>query len=328
MTDETAARRERQKVLIIDDTLANIELLYQILEGDFVLFFSKNGSAGLRVALRELPDLILLDIMMPDMDGYQVCKLLKEDPRTARIPVVFVTALGSLEDEARGLECGAIDYITKPISPPIVKARVKNHLKLKYHRDLQEKLSLELGEKNRELEELARKDGLTGLANRRNFDEVLDAEIKRAFRSRQFLSLIMCDVDLFKCYNDHYGHPAGDRCLQEVAAIMLATFRRAGDLPARYGGEEFAVILPDTPPDKAAQLAELFREELAARSIPHATSTVLGKVTLSAGVVGAQIAEGWNAQRFIEEADQAMYRSKAGGRNRVTLAGMAAWVDG
>lgn len=145
-------REVQQKILIVDDTPANIQILNEVLQGDYGIFFATNGPDGIRMAQREIPDLILLDIMMPEMDGYEVCAGIKSDPRTRQIPVIFITAMSDEGDEARGLECGAIDYITKPISPPIVKARVKNHLELKRHRDALEELSLELGEINRQLE--------------------------------------------------------------------------------------------------------------------------------------------------------------------------------
>jgi len=312
-------QKKRQKVLIVDDTLANIEILHRILQSDYEIFFAKSGLAGVRIVQKEMPDLILLDIMMPDMDGYQVCALLKGDPQTAHIPVIFITAMGSDEDEAKGLECGAIDYITKPISPPIVKARVRNHLELKRSRDLLAELGVELGEKNRELQILAREDGLTGLANRRHFNEVLDAEVKRAVRTGHYLSLILCDVDFFKKYNDLYGHIAGDKCLQLIGAIMRSTFQRAGDLPARYGGEEFAAILPETEPEQAAKLANRLRQELIVQALPHAQSGELGVVTLSVGVVGVRANRERSAEWMIREADQALYRSKENGRNRVTL---------
>jgi len=311
----------KQKILIIEDTLANIEILFKILQDEYDVFFAKSGADGVRIAQRELPDLVLLDIMMPEMDGFQVCALLKDDPLTSNIPVIFITALGRDEDEAKGLAYGAIDYLTKPISPAIVKARVRNHLELKRTRDLLQLLTLELGEKNRELEILARGDALTGLANRRYFDEVLDTEIKRARRNGQSLSLVMCDVDFFKNYNDHLGHVAGDKCLKAIGEIMRAGFKRAGDLPARYGGEEFAAILPETPPDKAAQLAERLRLELIARALPHPDTGELGLVTMSIGVVGGSVSGERDAEWFVREADRALYCSKEGGRNRVTLVG-------
>jgi len=321
LKSKAAGQSRRQRVLIVDDTPANIEVLYKILKGDYDISFAKSGADGLRIVKRDMPDLILLDIMMPEMDGYQVCAALKKDPETAGIPVIFVTAMGTDEDESKGFEWGAIDYITKPISPAIVKARVKNHLELKRSRDLLERLTVELGEKNRELEVLARKDALTGLANRRHFDEVLDAEIKRAIRTGQHLSLILCDVDFFKKYNDRYGHLAGDKCLQLIGEILRSCFKRAGDLPARYGGEEFAVILPDTLPDAGVILAERLCLELIEQALPHEKNGLIGVVTLSAGVVGAQVTRERDAGWFIGEADLALYRSKDSGRNRVTKGG-------
>ncbi|MCM0082390.1 diguanylate cyclase [Geomonas sp. Red32] len=315
------AQKTRQRVLIVDDTLANIEILYKILQDDYDVFFAKSGIDGLKVVQRDAPDLILLDIMMPDMDGYQVCEILKKDPVTAPIPVIFVTAMGRAEDETRGLDCGAIDYITKPISVPIVKARVRNHLELKRSRDLLNALSRELAEKNRELEVLARADGLTGIANRRTFDETVSAEIKRAVRSRQPLSLILFDIDFFKQYNDCYGHVAGDHCLQTMGALMRETFRRAGDLTARYGGEEFVVVLPDTTPAKAAKLADRLREELQKRAIPHAESKVGEVVTVSAGVSGGIMVADVGPEEVVAQADEALYRSKQSGRNRVSVFG-------
>jgi diguanylate cyclase (GGDEF)-like protein len=311
---------DRHRILIVDDTLANIEILYKILQGDYDVFFAKNGRDCLKVVQREMPDLILLDIMMPELDGYQVCSQLKADPLTARIPVIFITAMGSEEDETKGLDCGAIDYLTKPISPPIVRARVRNHLELKRSRDLLEAFSRELTDKNLELKRLAREDALTGLANRRHFNEMLDAEIKRAFRTRQFLSLIMCDVDFFKRYNDHYGHLAGDKCLEVIGATLNATFMRAGDVAARYGGEEFAVILPETTPENAERLAEKLRQRIIDQAMPHAGSEALEFVSLSIGVVGSQVTRERDGEWFVGAADRALYLSKEKGRNQVTAA--------
>ncbi|RQW78145.1 MAG: diguanylate cyclase [Geobacter sp.] len=320
MSSEVAGTEVRHKILIIDDTPTNIQILNEILRDTYDIFFASNGREGIGISLRELPDLILLDIMMPEMDGYVTCTILKSDPRTSPIPVIFITAMSAPGDEAKGLDCGAIDYITKPISPPIVKSRVRNHLELKRHRDTLQQLTVELEEKNRELDRLSREDGLTGIANRRHFDEVLQAEMNRSYRSRQFMSLIFCDVDFFKRYNDHYGHMAGDRCLQVISGIMRRTFKRAGDLCARYGGEEFMIILPDTTPDKAVYLAEKLRQALVAEAMLHALSDAAGYVTVSMGVVGAQVTTEHNAEWFVQEADKALYQSKSEGRNRITVA--------
>jgi len=309
----------RQKILIIDDTAANIQILHAVLQDAYSIFFATSGRDGIEMARKELPDLILLDIMMPEMDGYAVCTKLKGDPLTRQIPLIFITTMSNIEDEMKGLALGAIDYITKPFSPPIVNARVKNHLELKRQRDLLEKVTVELDKKNLALNLLAREDALTGLANRRYFNEVLESERKRAIRSRQLLSLILCDVDFFKSYNDHYGHVAGDKCLQVIGQILLQTFKRAGDLPARYGGEEFAIIFPDTPPGNAGLLAEKLRQGMMAQALPHAFSTAAEVVTLSFGVVEAQPNSERNAEWYINEADKALYRAKERGRNQVVV---------
>ncbi len=308
----------RQKILIVDDTPANIEILYKILKGEYDVLFAKNGADGIRIVQQQLPDLILLDIMMPEMDGYQVCQALKGDPLTARIPIVFVTAMSNEEDETKGLQLGAIDYLTKPISPPIVLARVRNHLQLKRTSDLLEQLTAQLEEKNRALEVLARVDGLTGVANRRHFDEMLQLEVQRAMRNGRYLSLILCDIDFFKRYNDHYGHVAGDKCLQALGELLKGSFKRAGEVPARYGGEEFAVVLPDTAPETAEGLGERLRRMLQEKALPHEESEV-GVVTISVGVSGGLVARGQEPEWFIKEADRALYHAKASGRNCVAL---------
>lgn len=255
------------------------------------------------------------------MDGYEVCTILKSDESTQWIPVIFVTAMESVEEEAKGLEIGAIDYITKPFSPPIVKNRIRNHLKLKSYSDALKMLSEVLAQKNRELDILAKHDGLTGLSNRRHFDEVMEAEVKRAKRSGETLSLILCDIDFFKRYNDHYGHLAGDDCLRNVSSIIKKVFQRSSDLTARYGGEEFVVILPDTSPEGALKLAEKLRLEIISENMPHACSDVAECVTISIGVASASVDnEKLSPTWFTSQADSALYRSKENGRNRVTAA--------
>jgi len=308
-----------QKILIIDDTPANIQILNAILKDQYQIFFATHGKVGLEIARREQPDLILLDIMMPGMSGYEVCSQLKNSGKTHNIPIIFITAMVNPEEEARGLEAGAIDYLIKPVSPPIVRMRIRNHLELKRQRDMLEHLSQELADKNSILESLAREDGLTGVANRRQFDEILDAEIRRSGRTGQPLSLVLCDIDFFKSYNDCYGHLAGDDCLRSIGILLKKVFRRVGDLVARYGGEEFAVILPNTEADQAAELAEALRQEMQAAGLPHKSSSIADSVTISIGVVTASCTDEHGPEWFIGMADNAMYESKENGRNRVTV---------
>jgi diguanylate cyclase (GGDEF)-like protein len=307
-----------QKILIIDDTPANIATLNETLKEEYEVYFATSGAEALKVAVALVPDLILLDIMMPVMDGFEVCRKLKATEQTCRIPVIFVTAAVSPEEEARGLECGAADYILKPISPPVVALRVRNHLELTRRSRMLEALSEELARKNRQLQMLARMDGLTGLANRRFLDETLDAEVRRAQRCGTPLSLIMCDIDFFKRFNDRYGHQAGDDALRRIGALLQRIFQRGSDFPCRYGGEEFAVILPDTGPDQASHLAEHLRGAMCDEGLPHAFSDVADCVTLSVGVVSAHASDERSAQWYLGQADAALYRSKDKGRNLTT----------
>jgi diguanylate cyclase (GGDEF)-like protein len=265
-----------------------------------------NGHQGLKAAVANQPDLVLLDIEMPDMDGYEVCRQLRENPSTGHIPIIFIPALTDVADEARGLELGAVDYITKPFNHVIVKARVQTHLRLKMQSDL--------------LERYAFNDALTGLANRRAFDERLALEWSRAQRYQHPLSVVMIDIDHFKLYNDHYGHGAGDVCLSDVARVIKSQITRSSDLVARYGGEEFLLILPETEEAGAVALAESVRAAVDGRGLRHAASRVCGHVTLSLGAASQIPDDQTQTSALLERADQALYRAKTGGRNRVVAA--------
>ncbi|WP_207707019.1 diguanylate cyclase domain-containing protein [Heliorestis acidaminivorans] len=296
---------EKQSILIVDDSRTNIMALAELLKDEWAIKIANNGATALRIAeSKSPPDLILLDVMMPEMDGYEVCKRLKESPITKDIPVIFVTAMDSLENEEFGLSLGAIDYITKPISPPIVKARVRNHLELKKYRDI--------------LKESSRIDGLTGISNRRRFDEALSAEWRRALRYGSSLSLIMIDIDHFKNYNDSYGHLGGDECLRQVAQSLHSIPKRPLDLVARYGGEEFACLLPETEFTWALKIAEDLRSNVLALQLPHKSSPLSEQVTVSLGLTTLIPQKGQEAQFIIEEADRALYTAKEAGRNQVS----------
>jgi diguanylate cyclase (GGDEF)-like protein len=294
----------RQTILVVDDAKANLEALNAVLGADYDLVFATSSREAIELARDQHPDLILLDVMMPGMDGCEACRRLKADSRTKGIPVIFVTGMDHEEDEAAGLDAGAIDYLTKPIRASIVIARVRNHLDLKRAHDLLESLSIT--------------DPLTGLPNRRQFDAVLETELRRAVRYKSHVGLLMCDLDRFKAYNDHYGHPAGDVCLQEVASVFRETLRRAGELPARYGGEEFAVILPGVKPHDAAMMGERIRQAVEDRQLPHDPTGPSPFVTLSVGATSQLITPGVTASTLMQRADVALYASKRAGRNRVT----------
>ncbi|AIB10646.1 diguanylate cyclase [Azospirillum argentinense] len=298
----------RSKILVVDDIPSNVHVLSRILKDDHDIYFATDGAKALELAQSRLPDLVLLDIMMPGMDGYEVCSRLKAEPVTRDIPVIFISAKSEVEDETYGLEVGAIDFISKPISPPIVKARVRNHLLLKRQTDLLRTLSFN--------------DGLTGIANRRRFDEVMLREWRRCGRAQLPLSLIMLDVDQFKPYNDHYGHQAGDECLRAVAQLLAEQMMRPGDLAARYGGEEFVCLLPETDEDGAVQVAERLRRTVAERRLPHAVSHVADHITISLGVATARPTLDDTPDRLSQLADGLLYEAKRAGRNRVCSGGV------
>jgi diguanylate cyclase (GGDEF)-like protein len=299
----------RARILIVDDAVANIKLLADVLKTNYQVSFARSGEEALRLLGREPAfDLVLLDIMMPGMSGYELCQRLKADPATRNVPVIFLTAKSEEADETRGLELGAVDYITKPFSMPILQARVRTHLELKRHRDL--------------LENLSSLDGLTGIPNRRRFDEVARREWKQGMRDRRPLSVVLIDIDAFKAFNDTYGHLAGDDCLKQVATALSEAIRRPSDFLARYGGEEFVGLLPRTDPDGAVQVAEGMRQAVAALQISHERSPTAPHLTISLGVSTCIPALDQNLSGFVNGADQALYRAKNLGRNRTEVVGV------
>lgn len=297
------AETARATVLLVDDVPANLSLLSSILREDYRIQLATNGAKALELVATSAPDLILLDVMMPEMDGHEVCRRLKSNPDTRDIPVIFVTAQNQVEDEELGLTLGAMDYIHKPISPPIIKARVRNHIVLKLQTDALKRLTLI--------------DGLTKVPNRRHFDDSLDNEMQRALRTQHSLSLLMVDVDYFKPFNDHYGHGVGDTCLIRIAQAMQAKVSRPMDLLARYGGEEFVVLLPGTGLEGASTVAESLRRTVAALQIPHALSAVATHVTVSIGVASLAQSGPKSTSDLLRLADQALYQAKQAGRNQV-----------
>jgi diguanylate cyclase (GGDEF)-like protein len=293
---------QRATILIVDDEVSNIEIMNAVLEDAYEVCFAMSGEQAIEVARQVLPDLILLDVLMPGIDGYDVCRILKDDRLLADVPIIFTTALDDREAEARGLLLGAIDYVTKPIQPTILNARVRNHIELKRLRD--------------QLAEMAVTDALTGLSNRRHLERTLEAETARLARQGEWLTVIMIDIDFFKSFNDTYGHPAGDRCIAMVASALGRAVRRASDLTARYGGEEFACVLPSTDLAAAMMVAEDIRSHVQSLAIPHVSSSVGPIVTVSIGVAAARCRPGMSAAQWVEKADRQLYLSKAGGRNR------------
>lgn len=290
-------------ILIVDDTPTNIQILAENLIKDYRVKVAASGEDALRIIAHQgLPDLILLDVMMPDIDGYEVCRRLKNDPHTNSIPIIFVTALNEAANEEFGLNLGAMDYITKPFYLPVVKARIRNHIRLKQTTDM--------------LESMAWIDGLTGIPNRRRFDQMLEVEWKRAQRNQSPLAVIMVDIDHFKAYNDCHGHGEGDVCLKQVATMFAATVNRPGDLVARYGGEEFVILMPETGTEGAQQLADQLRHRIESMQIPHTGSSASCWVTISLGYAALIPQPNQASSALLDEADNMLYQAKNLGRNR------------
>ena len=293
----------KPKLLVVDDQPINIQVMYQIFGSEFQVFMATSGAQALAICKDNPPDLVLLDIVMPGMDGFEVCTLLKADNATRNIPVIFVTAHTDAVQETHGLDVGAVDFITKPVNPVVVRARVKTHLMLKLQSDVMRKLVF--------------LDGLTGVFNRRYFDQQLAMEMARSVRNQSPLALIMLDVDFFKRYNDHYGHQAGDDCLRQIAATIKEGLRRPADLVARYGGEEFACILPETDFDDAMTLARDLELRVRNKNIPHAASDAATTVTISLGVAGRRgVNSSGEAGALLATADAQLYLAKNSGRGR------------
>ncbi|MEJ2417423.1 MAG: diguanylate cyclase [Exilibacterium sp.] len=300
----------RPTVLVVDDQPINIDVLVEHLRGENMeLLVALSGEEALLLARNNRPDLILLDVMMPDMDGYTLCSILKQDPQLMDIPVVFLTALNQETEVERGFALGAVDFIQKPFSLPILKARVRSHLALKYKGD--------------QLARLACTDELTGIPNRRHFAATLGREWMRAQRNDNSLSVIMIDVDYFKDYNDYYGHCAGDDCLKSVAQALCGALKRPADLLARYGGEEFVVLLPETGLQSAAAVAERLRLAVVGLGLEHCRSRSGDCVTISLGLSSAHPLQLTAAEELLHRSDNLLYRAKQTGRNRVCAAAIA-----
>lgn len=296
---------QKETVLAIDDETANLFVVRQILRDDYRVLAAVTEQDGIAIAKAQKPDIILLDVVMPGIGGYEVCRILKSDPETALIPIIFVSAMGGVEDEAKGLDLGAMDYITKPVRPAILRARLRTHLALKTYQD--------------QLRDLSLRDDLTQLSNRRCFYELYEREWNRAVRENTNLSLLMVDVDYFKNYNDTYGHLGGDECLCEVAGALTSVVRRSTDIVARYGGEEFICLLPDTDPEGAMGVAEAIHQRVRDLALPHRASRVSPYVSVSIGGTTVAPALSQDREDVIRSADTELYRAKENGRNRTAF---------
>ena len=314
-------------ILLVDDDPAAIQLMAHILSNVGSLRFATSGQDALRLARESAPDLVLLDTEMPGLSGFETCQALKADQALADVPVIFVTGHGEAAFEVSGFELGAADFIAKPVSPPLLLARVKTQLRVKRLSD--------------ELRRIATIDGLTGVANRRRFDELLEREWRRARRSGDPIALLMIDVDHFKLFNDRYGHPAGDACLRSVAHALVGASLRPADLVARYGGEEFCVLLPQTPRQGAGHVARAILDAVGTLEIAHDASSTARHITVSVGVgcydgeskcwvhpsarsrVGDEAGALRSPGALVQAADLALYAAKHAGRAQSRLLDIA-----
>ncbi|MFD2264322.1 diguanylate cyclase domain-containing protein [Lacibacterium aquatile] len=290
------------RVLVIDDQPITSKLMASILSEEFAVTIANSVENIIGQCHALNPDAILLDVMMPGHDGYQICGMLKADPILCDIPVLFVTARSSWEDEAQGLQMGAADFVTKPYNPASLRARVRNVVALKRQRDY--------------LARLSSIDGLTGIANRRQFDDLFAREWRRHLRGTQPLGVILLDIDHFKRYNDSCGHVAGDTCLRAVAQAIEASLNRSCDLAARYGGEEFICLLPETDTDGTKKMAERIGEAILALAIPHPASETSPYVTISRGALSLIPSGNSTPESMLISVDAYLYEAKRSGRNR------------
>ncbi|MDZ7372605.1 MAG: diguanylate cyclase [candidate division KSB1 bacterium] len=320
MDDLSSQEGKKFRVLVVDDVPVNVQLLRTHLEAaGYEVLEAGDGLQALDVVRRESPDLVLLDVMMPNMNGFEVCEQIKSDPATQFIPVVMVTALNEATDRIRGIEAGADDFISKPFNKHELLARVRSLLRMKkLHDELEEKLR-ELEEARERLQELAVTDGLTGLYNYRYFRERLQSEVDRAERYQLDLSLVMIDLDYFKHYNDCNGHPAGDEVLRTLGELLRGNVRRP-DVAARYGGEEFALILVETSGPNAVVVAEKLRRLVEEYPFPFRERQPGARLTISAGVA-AYPEDGTTVETLIAAADAYLYQAKQRGRNCVVSRG-------
>ncbi len=318
-------------ILIVDDKAENLLVLESILDNmNCNIIKATSGNEALSLLLDHEFALVLLDVQMPNMDGFETAELMRCNSRTRYVPIIFVTAI-SKEQRCifKGYEVGAVDYLFKPVEPMILQSKVKVFLELWNQKKLLEEqtklleLKLkelsELQQANFKLELLSTSDGLTGISNRRSFDSYIDMSLKNCTRSHKPMALIMADIDYFKAYNDSYGHLSGDDCLIKVAKTMKFILKRPLDFVARYGGEEFAVILPETDEEEAKDIAEKIRTEIEALKIVHEGSSASPYITLSLGLSIIWPSRPCSIGEFIQSADKALYEAKSNGRNQVSI---------
>lgn len=324
-SDITPFSEHAPLILIVDDDAVSNLMLSEVLHKDgYKTSVVEDGQAALTACQKQLPDIILMDAVMPVMNGFDCCRSLHIFYGESCPPTLMITGLNDTESVEHAYKAGAVDYVTKPFHWAVLRGRVRQaisshiaHKKLKQALVKERLLLEELKIANQQLHNLATIDGLTGITNRRVFDERLEDEWKRLCREKLPLGLVLIDIDCFKAYNDTYGHLAGDECLCQVARIIQDCARRPADVAARYGGEEFALILPNTDLQGVICVSKSVQENLQKLAIPHIASTVKPLVTVSIGVVAILPTLSSSSQALINGADQALYGAKNSGRNCV-----------
>ncbi|MCT7541082.1 GGDEF domain-containing response regulator [Aliarcobacter cryaerophilus] len=297
---------KKPTILVVDDMTTTLLLIHDLLKDTYEVKIAKSGTKALEIL--ESPndiDLILLDIEMPDINGYDVCKRIKNNDTIKNIPIIFITGRTSQEDEEYGLNLGAIDYITKPFNKAIVKLRIKNYLDLKIKNDMLEKLSMY--------------DGLTNIRNRRFFDETFEKTFNEIKRDKKSLAVLMIDIDFFKPYNDNYGHGQGDETLRKVAKALEKTIKRASDFVARYGGEEFVILLKDIKKDGVEAVANNLLNAVRELKITHEFSKIENYVTISIGASFYNSNSDVTKLELLLKADETLYNVKNSGRNNFAI---------
>ena len=310
-----SARPHRSPLILLidDDHITRMQIRRFLEHENYQIAEAGNGKEGIDAYQRLHPDMVLVDGVMPVMDGFECCTQLQTMPNADHTPILMITGLDDQSSVDRAFAAGAIDYVTKPIHWAVLRQRVRRLIQ-------QSHLLQQLESANQVFQELASVDGLTQLANRRQFDHHLEQEWRRMFREQSSLALVLCDIDSFKLYNDAqgYGHQKGDDCLRQIASVIGGTANRSGNLAARYGGEEFAIILPNTLIEGAIKVAEKLRSRLHALQLPHPNSAISPWVTLSMGIASMQPHQALPLLQdaLISTADQALYQAKATGRDR------------
>lgn len=303
-----------ENVLVVDDHPGNIRIIAEMLKTKYNILAANNGQRAIRIAEEHTPDIILMDVMMPELDGFTACEMLKKNPKTKEIPVVFITAKNEIDDIVRGFTVGGCDYITKPFYPEELFARVSTHIELQHSRKLLKTYIADLEQKNDELDRMSTTDYLTGLSNRRYMMERLKEEEARSSRGGIPMAILMCDIDRFKRVNDTYGHEFGDLVIREVTGIICDNTREY-DVLSRWGGEEFLLLLPETNLDGAVSVAEKIRKAVERKTITSGKSEYNVTLTIGAALYDHSVSISDN----INNADEALYEGKDAGRNKTLV---------